>query len=72
MGFPSGSAVNNLPAVQGGPPEMGLITESGRFPGEGHGYPLQDSCPENLMDRGAWRTTVPRVAKSWTQLTEMT
>ena len=34
----------------------------------GHGNPLQYSCLKNPMDGGAWLTTVPRVAKSWTQL----
>ena len=38
--------------------DMGLITGSGRFPGEKKGYPLQYSCLENSMDRGAWWTTV--------------
>ena len=37
---------------------MGLIPEWGRSPGGGHGNPLQYSCPENPMDRGAWRTVV--------------
>ena len=36
--------------------------------GEGHSNPLQDSCLENPMDRGAWRATVCRVAKSQTQV----
>ena len=40
----------------------------GRFPGEGNGSPLQYSCLENLMDRGAWWATVHGVAKSQTQL----
>ena len=44
------------------------IPGSGRSPGGGHGNPLQYSCLENLMDRGAWRTTVHRVSKSWTRL----
>ena len=35
-----------------------LTPESGRFPGEGNGYPLQYSCLENSMDRGAWQATV--------------
>ena len=35
-------------------------------PGEGNGYPLQYSCLENPMHRGAWRAMVHRVAKSWT------
>ena len=42
--------------------------ESGRSPGEGHGNPLQYSCLGNPMDRGAWRATVHRVAKSRIQL----
>ena len=45
-----------------------LIPGSGRSPGGGHSNPLQFSCLENLMDRGAWRTTVHGVSKSWTQL----
>jgi len=48
--------------------DMGSKPGSGRYPGGGHGNPLQYSCPENPMDRGAWWATVPRVAKSWTQL----
>ena len=39
-------------------------------PGEGNGHPLQYSCLKNSMDRGAWRATVHRVAKSWTQLSD--
>ena len=41
-----------------------LIPGSGKSPGEGNDYPLQYSCPENAMDRGAWWTTVHEVAKS--------
>jgi len=41
----------------------GLIPGWGRSPGGGHGNPLQYSCLENPMDRGAWRTTVHKVAK---------
>ena len=51
---------------------MGLIPSSGRSPGGGHGKPLQHSCLENPMDRGAWWTTVHGVTKSQTQLTEAT
>ena len=40
--------------------------------GEGNGNPLQYSCLENPMDRGAWRTTVPGVAKSRTRLSDLT
>ena len=53
----------NLPAVQETQVRsLGL----GRSPGEGNGNPLQYSCLENSMDRGAWRATVHGVAKSWT------
>ena len=41
---------------------------SGRAPREGHGNPLQYSCLENPMDRGAWGAAVHGVAKSWTRL----
>ena len=47
---------------------MGWISGLGRFPGEGNGNPLQYSCLENHMDRGAWWATVHEVSKSWTQL----
>ena len=43
--------------------DQGLILGSGRFPGEGNGNPLQYSCLENLMDRGAWWVTVHEVTK---------
>ena len=46
-----------------------LIPGSGRSPGEGNGNPLQYSCRENSMDRGAWQATVHGVTKIWTQLT---
>ena len=46
--------------------DSGLIPGSGRFPGEGNGYPLQYSCLENSMDGGAWQPIVRGVAKSWT------
>ena len=39
-------------------------------PGEGNGYPVQYSCLENSMDRGAWWATVQGDAKSWTQLSD--
>ena len=47
---------------------VGLILELGRSPRVGNGNPLQCSCWENSMDRGAWQATVHRFAKSWTQL----
>ena len=48
-----------------------LIPQSGRCFGEGHGNPLQYSYLENPMDRGAWWVTVHRVAKSYTQLKQL-
>jgi len=47
---------------------LGLIPGSRRSPREGNGNPLQYSCLENLMDRGAWWAPVHRVTKSHTQL----
>ena len=44
--------------------DLGSIPGLGRSPGEGHGNPLQYSCVENSMDRGAWWATVHGVAKS--------
>ena len=51
--------------------DAGSIPELGRSPGEGNGNPLQYSCLGNPMDRGAWWATVHRVAKSWTQLKQL-
>ena len=48
--------------------ETGLIPGPGRSPGGGNGNPLQYSCLENSMDRGAWRATVHGVAKTSTGL----
>ena len=45
---------------------MGLIPVLGRSPREENSNPLQYSCLENSMDRGAWQTTVHRVVKEWT------
>ena len=50
---------------------MGSFPGSGRSPGAGHGNPLQDSCLENPMDRGAWRAMVHRVTKSRTHLKQL-
>ena len=43
-----------------------LIPGLGRSPGEGNGHPLQHSCLNNSMDRGAWQATVHEVANSQT------
>jgi len=50
--------VKNPPANTG---DVGLTPGSRRSPGEGHGNPLQYSCLENPVDRGAWQATVYRV-----------
>ena len=56
--FPDGSVVKNIPASAGDTGDKGSVPGSGRSPGEGHGNPLQYSCLENPMDRGAWEATV--------------
>ena len=58
--------VKNLPANAGDVSDAGSIPGLGRFLGGGNGTPLQYSCLENLMDRGAWQTTVHGVAKNQT------
>ena len=63
MGFPRGSVVKNPPVNTG---DESSIPESGRYPGEGNGNPLQYSCLENPRDRGAWQATVHGVTKNWT------
>ena len=50
--------------------DLGTIPGLGRSPGEGNGYPLQYSCQENSVDRGAWWATVHGVTKSRTQLSD--
>ena len=60
--------VKNLPANEGDLRDQGSIPGWGRFPGEGNGSPLQYSCLENPMNRGAWRATLHRVTVSLTQL----
>ena len=65
IAFPDGSDGKESAGNAGDP---GSIPESGRSPGEGNGNPLQDSCLENSMDKGAWWATVHGVTKSWTWL----
>ena len=60
--------VKNPPANAGDARDVGSFPGSGRSPGEGNGNPLQYSCLENPMVRGAWRATVHGVPKSQTQL----
>ena len=58
--------IKNLPASAGNVRDMGSTPGLGRSPGGGHGNPLQYSCLEKSMDRGAWRETAHSVTKSWT------
>ena len=59
-GFPGSSVIKNPPASAG---DKGLISDLGRSPGEGDGYPLQYSCLENPMDGGSWQATVHGVKR---------
>ena len=63
--------VKNPPANAGDIRDAGLIPGLGRSPGGGNGNPLQYSCLENPMDRGAWRATVPQGRKG-SDVTEAT
>ena len=63
--FPSGSD-GKASAYHAG--DLGSIPGSGKSLEGGNGNPLQYSCLENPMDRGAWQATVHGIAKSWTQL----
>ena len=69
-GFPSGAVVKNLHANVGDTRNVGLIPEWGRYQRVGNGNPLQYSLLENSMDTEAWRPTVHRIAKTWTQLSD--
>ena len=59
--------LKNLPTNVRDIRDLSLIPGSGRSPGGGHGSPLQYSCLENPIDRGAWQATV----QSWTQLSDL-
>ena len=65
MGFPGGSDGKESACIAGDP---GSILGLGRSAGEGNGYPLQYSCLENSMGRGAWWATVLGVTKSQVRL----
>ena len=60
MGFPLSSVGKESSCKTG---DLGLLPGLERSPGGGHGYPLQYSCLENPMDRGAWQATVYGVAR---------
>ena len=63
--------VKNPPSNPGDALDKGSIPGPGRSPGGGHGNPLHYPCLENSMDRGAWWAIVHRVAKSLTQLKQL-
>ena len=65
MAIPGGSDGKESACNAG---DLGSVPGSGRSPGEGHGNPLQYSCLENPMDRGAWRATVHGVTMSQKRL----
>ena len=67
--FPGGSAGKESACNVGDP---GLVPGLERSTGKGTGNPLQYSCLENPMDRGAWQTAVHGVTKSWTRLNDFT
>ena len=69
LDFPGGSD-GKVSACNAGDP--GSIPGLGRSPGEGNGNPLQYSCLENPMDRGAWWAAVHGVMKSQTRLSDFT
>ena len=62
--LPRWLVVKNSPDSVGHAGGMDLILGSGRSPGGGNGNPLQYSCLENSMDRGAWRAAVHAIAES--------
>ena len=66
-GFPGGSDSKESACNA---EDLSSIPGLGRSPGVGNGNPLQYSCLENPMDRGAWQATVQRVEKSWTQMSD--
>ena len=66
-GFPGGS-VGKESACNAG--DLGSVPGSGRSPAGGHGSPLQSSCLENPMDRGAWWATVHGVTEGQTRLSD--
>ena len=66
VGLPRWHLVKNSPANARDIKDVGSTPGLGRCPGGGHGNPLHYSCLGNLMDRGAWLSTIHGVAKSWT------
>ena len=65
VGFPGGSNGKESACNAG---DLGSIPGLGKYPGKGNGNPLQYSCLDNSMDRGAWQATVSGAAKNQTRL----
>ena len=70
MGFPGDASGKELACQCKDARDVGSIPRSGRSPGEGNDYPLQDSCLKNSIDRGASWAIIHRVAKSQTRLSD--
>ena len=68
IGLPWWLSVKESACISGDVGDTGLIPGSGRSSGGGQSNPLQYSCLENPMERGAWWAIVHRVTKSWTGL----
>ena len=71
MGFHRCLSGKEIACNPGDSGDVGSTPGSGRSPGGGHGNPLQYSCLENPMDRGAWRAVDHGLAKSWTGLKQL-
>ena len=69
-GFPGGAVVKRPPASSGDARDVGLIPGWERCPGGGNGSPLQHSCLEHPVDRGAWWAPVHGAAESDSTATE--
>ena len=70
-GFPDGTVAKNPPTSAADARDSGSIPGAGKPPGAGNSNPLQCSCLENPIDRGAWQAAVHRVAKSQTLLKQL-
>ena len=70
------TVIRGLPLWHGGKEsacnarDCGSVPELGKSPGERNGYPLQYSCLDNSMDRGAWRATLHGISKSPKRLSD--
>ena len=70
QGLPTWLISKEPTCTAGAAGDIGSRPESGRSHGGEHGNPLQYSCLESLMDRGAWQATIHGVPKSWTRLSD--